>query len=121
MTRLWMMHSETPPWRTLQLPGWACQLVHAEITHVGVVLDFVALEAFPLHHARCERGAPFTIQIGATPDEEWRAHISAWATSADLVTIVAGYSHGMQRLCLSSGDEHVLIELDDHGAAPPRA
>lgn len=111
----WVLSSMWAELRGMRSPPWQCQLVHAEATADSIVLDLIALEPCPSDALGCPQHTPFTVHIGrggGNLDRGWRDTLAQWSAAADLVTIVCGITdEGSSWLCLSSGDQHLLLHL----------
>lgn len=91
---------------------WTCQLMNADVDDETLVLDLVALEACPGAGDTVPALEPFSLRVQRGRGREFRTDdVAAWADTADVVTIFAGRSDEVDWLCLSTGEEHLVLEL----------
>lgn len=113
MSRFWRVSPADATFSGASAPGWVCQLVHAEFGPASADFDLVALEPRPGAATSYPRHTPFTMHVEMAEDSDprWAPALSAWSDSADVITITTGETAGSTWLCLSAGDEHVVVEL----------
>jgi hypothetical protein len=97
---------------------WTCQLMSADVDDHTVVLDLIALEACPGAAETVPALSPFSLRVQRGQGQVFQSDdVAAWVDTADVVTIYAGRSDEVDWLCLSSGEEHLVLELVTGGSA----
>lgn len=93
---------------------WMCQLVHVDEVGdgVGVGLDLIALEECPFAGIELPVGMPFVIRILERRATQCAGLVRAWADKGAVVTLRLVDMRPGQWLCLSGGDEHVLLAMN---------
>lgn len=93
-------------------PSWSCQLLHADSSDRGVLLDLVALDPCPFPGVDLPVGTPFVIRVVNDHAESCGPLVQDWADTAAVVDIRIVETSSGRWLCVSGKDQrHLLLEV----------
>ncbi len=98
--------------------SWWCQLIHLDVDELGFTVDLFSLEPSPEPAVGIPAGVPFSLRINrddALRSESISDDVRRWAAEADVVCIRIGQMNTSAWMCISTGQNDLVIEIAHPG------